>query len=107
ALRQEMMDIGDAADRGIFDRNHRELGLFLAHRREGIVEGGAGKRLPSGIAGFAGKVGIGAGAALKGDGFLAHFFCANSARALSRSSGVSIPKDSVETSAASICRPRL
>ena len=47
--RQQMVDVGDAAGDRVLDRDHGELGLALVHRREGILEGRAGQRLPIGI----------------------------------------------------------
>ncbi len=64
---QEMMDVGDAAMQRVLDRDNRQIGLAVAHRRDRILEGGTGNGLGlrQGLA--RGQIGIGPGLALKGD----------------------------------------
>ena len=66
-MRQQMMDVGDAARHRILDRDHGELGLAALHRGERILEGRAGKRLHVRIGVARGEMRIGARLALKGD----------------------------------------
>ena len=44
-LRQEVMDVCDAARHRVLDRDHGELGPAALHSGERIFEGGTGKRL--------------------------------------------------------------
>ena len=68
--RQQMMDVGDAAGDRVLDRDHGERGRAIGDRREGVLEGRRGQRLPVGIDLRAGDVGVGAGLPLIGDGLL-------------------------------------
>jgi len=65
-FRQEAVDIRHPAVDRIFDRQHGQLGIALAHRLDRIFEGAAGHRLHAGIGLEAGLVGIGAGLSLEG-----------------------------------------
>src|SRR5262245_26423602 len=64
---KEVMDIGDAAGHRILDRDQGELGLAGFYRSDGILEGGAGKRLHARISILRGEMRIGPRLALKGD----------------------------------------
>ena len=66
-MRQQMMDVGDAARHRILDGDHGELGRAALNRGERILEGRAGKRLHARIGVARGEVRIGARLALKGD----------------------------------------
>jgi hypothetical protein len=44
APRQQVVDIGDAAVERVLDRHDTELGIAVLHRRDGVLEGGAGQR---------------------------------------------------------------
>ena len=66
-MRQEMMDVGDAARHGILDGDHGELGRAALNGGERVLEGRTGKCLHAGIGIAGGKVRIGAWLALKGD----------------------------------------
>ena len=48
-LRQQMMDVGDAAGDRVFDRDHAEVGFARRDRGERVLEGRAGQRLGVGI----------------------------------------------------------
>ena len=110
---QQVMDIGHPPGHRIVDGDHREIGAPVAHGGEGLLEGGAGQRRHAGLGVAAGEIGIGAGRALKGDGAggIAHgsacrgFLGFSSARARSRSAGVSTPKGAMSTSATSMRMP--
>ena len=41
--RHQVVDVGDAAGDRVLDRDHAELGLARRDRREGVLEGGAGQ----------------------------------------------------------------
>ena len=113
-IRHQVVDVGDPAGDRILDRDHAERRPALAHRREGVLEAGAGQRRHLGKDAPAGEIGIGARLALEGDrlfrivggsiGLLVRRLCAVrraqapsitachpaiSARARSRSAGVS------------------
>ena len=62
------MNIGDAPGNGVLDRDHAEIGRAVAQRREGVLEGGAGQRLATGVVLDAGDMRIRARLALVGDG---------------------------------------
>ena len=66
-MRQQVMDVGDAAGHRILDRDHGELGLAVLHRGERVLEGRAGQRLHARIGVARGEMRVGAGLALKGD----------------------------------------
>ena len=57
-LRQQMMDVGDAAGDRILDRDHAEIGFARRDRRKRVLEGGAGQRLGVGIGFDDGDMGI-------------------------------------------------
>ena len=65
--REKMVDVGDAAGDRVLDRDHGERRLAVADRRESILEGRAGQRLPVRMGLLAGDVGVRAGLALEGD----------------------------------------
>ena len=64
-LRQQMMDVGDAAGDRIFDRDHAEVGFPRGDRGECVLEGRAGQRLGVGIGLGDGDMGIRARFALE------------------------------------------
>ena len=66
-LRQQMMDVGDAAGDRILDRDHAEIGFPRGDRGQRVLEGRAGQRLGVGIGLDDGDVGIGARLALERD----------------------------------------
>ena len=66
-IRQQMMDVGDAAGDRVLDRQHGERGSALAHRGDHVLEGGARQRRQFRKDLAAGEIGIGTGRALKGD----------------------------------------
>ena len=66
-IRQQVMDVGDAAGDRILDRQHGQRGAAVAHRRDRVLERRRRQRLPSREHLAAGEIGIGAGLALKGD----------------------------------------
>ena len=66
-LRQQMVDVGDAAGHRILDRDHAEIGLARADRGERVLEGRAGQRLGVGIGFDDGEVGVRARLALECD----------------------------------------
>ena len=66
-LRQQMMDVGDAAGDRILDRDHAEIGLARGDRGQRVLEGRAGQRLGVGIGFGDGDMGIRAGLALECD----------------------------------------
>jgi hypothetical protein len=69
-FRHQVMDVGDAAGDRVVDGDHRLRGAALADGGEGILEGVAGQRRHVGAGGAAGKIAVGAGLALEGDGVL-------------------------------------
>ena len=66
-IRQEMMNVGDAAGDRILDRDHGELGFATLHRGERILEGRAWQRLHVRIGIATGEMRVGAWLALEGD----------------------------------------
>ena len=66
-MRQQMMDVGDAAGDRILDRDHAEIGLARGDRGQRVLEGRAGQRLGVRIGLGDGDMGIGAGLALECD----------------------------------------
>jgi hypothetical protein len=66
-FRQEVVDVGDAAVGRVLDRQQRERGPALPHRRHRALEGVARQRLVVGEGLDAGLVRVGAEAALEGD----------------------------------------
>ena len=108
-VRQQVMDVGDAAGDRVLDRDHAEIGLAGGDRRQRVLEGRAGQRLASRIDLARGDMGIGAGLALERDfqlGHVGHPWRLVSAAQLwpsmlrarfSRSSGVSTPSGTVST----------
>jgi len=66
-VRQEVMNIGDAARHGILDGDHGELGLAALHGGKRVLEGRAGQRLHGRVGVARRKMRIGAGLALEGD----------------------------------------
>ncbi len=66
-VRQQVMDVGDAAGDRILDRDHCVARLALLHEADGVLEGRARHRFASRIHFIAGDVGVGAGFALVGD----------------------------------------
>ena len=112
-LRQQMMDVGDAAGHRILDRDHAEVGLARGDRGQRVLEGRAGQRLGVGIGFGDGDMGIGPRLALECD---FHRFLhgrlvsavqafASISRAVSRSAGVSTPRGTVSTMPMSIRMP--
>jgi hypothetical protein len=69
-LRQEVMDIGYAPGDGIFDGDHAKVSPAVDDRGEGVLEAGAGQRLPVRIDVEAGDMGIRARLALIRDHLL-------------------------------------
>ena len=109
---QEMVDIGDASGNRILDRNHGERSRAIGDRREGVLEGRRRQGLPSRMHLFASDVGVCAGLSLIGDDLLrSHGLsperaCRSStARARSRSLGVSTPSGTSSTSVMSMRIP--
>ena len=72
-MRQQVMNVGDAARDRILDGDHGELGLAGLHRGERVLEGRTGKRLHARIGVARGEMRVGAGLALKGDSVLSAF----------------------------------
>ena len=66
-IRHQMMDVGDAAGDRVLDRDHAEIGVARAQRRERVLEGGAGHRLGVRIGLADGEVRIRARLALEYD----------------------------------------
>ena len=64
---QEVMDVGDPAGDGVVDRDHREVGLAVLDRCEGVLERRARERLPVGVGLLADQVGVGSRLTLVGD----------------------------------------
>src|SRR5262249_54483204 len=89
----------------ILDGDHAESRGPIGQRRKGVLEGGAGERLPIGINVVAGDVRIGAGLALIGDDGVAHVLVPNISLARARSCGVSTPSGTASTTARSIRMP--
>ena len=63
----QMVDVGDPSGDRVLDRDHREPRRAVAHRREGVLERGAGQARHLRKNPAAGQVGIGSRRALKGD----------------------------------------
>jgi hypothetical protein len=59
AAGRKLVDIGHPARDRVLDGDHGEAGHALAHGGKGVLEGGAGERLPIGIDLAAGDVRIG------------------------------------------------
>ena len=66
-IRQQVVDVGDAAGDRILHRQHGEPGAAALHRGDRLLEAGAGEGAPFGEDLAAGEVGIGTGRALEGD----------------------------------------
>ncbi len=66
-MRQQMMNVGDAAGHRVLDRDHGELGGAGLNRGERILEGGTGKSLHARIGILRRQMRIGARLALEGD----------------------------------------
>jgi hypothetical protein len=66
-LRQEMMNVGDAAGDRILDRDHAEVGLARGDRGQRVLESRAGQRFSVGIGLGDGDVGVRARLALECD----------------------------------------
>ena len=71
-VRQQAVQVGDAAGDRILDRDHRQLGLAGLDRGHGRLEGRARQGRHVGKGRTAGHVGVGAGFALEGDGVAGH-----------------------------------
>ncbi|MNL58242.1 hypothetical protein D3C87_1818640 [compost metagenome] len=65
--RQQIVDVGHASGQRILDRDHRQIGIAVFERHEGILEGRAGQRFHRRKHVAAGHVGIGAEIALEGN----------------------------------------
>ena len=113
-LRQQMMDVGDAAGHRVLDRDHAEVGFPRGDRGQRVLEGRAGQRLGVGIGFGDGDMGIGPRLALECDFQLflvmgrlvsAVQAFASISRAVSRSAGVSTPRGTVSTMPMSIRIP--
>ena len=63
--RQQVVDVGHASCHGVLDRDHGVAGVAGLHRRQGVLERGAGDRLERRECFLAGEVRVGAWLALK------------------------------------------
>ncbi len=90
---QQRVDVGHPAGEAVLARQHGQSGRAGMHRLDRSLEGVAGQRGPARGSHAAGEIGIGAGPALEAImSVMARLVRASSARARSRSGGVSTPK---------------
>ena len=66
-IRQQVVDVGDAAGDRVLDRDHRQPGVAVADGRERVLERPAGQRRQLRPGRAAGQIGVGAERALKRD----------------------------------------
>ena len=108
--RQQMVDVGDAAGQGVLDRDHARSASPEVDRLEAILEGRLRHRLAIGKDLQAGDVGVGARLALEDharlrQSALPYLPSPSTARARSRSAGVSTPNGTSSMSVTSIRMP--
>ena len=81
-VRQQVMDVGDAAGDRVLDRDHGIARLARLHGGQRVLEGRAGDRLEVGKDLAAGQMRVGAGLALVGDAGERALACGGLARAV-------------------------
>src|ERR1700722_5556026 len=109
-IRQQMMDVGNAAHQRIFHRDDAKIAIAVAHRFDRILEAGLGHRQGMLYRLARRQIGIGARLALEGDAFgvLDDIHVLRSRLARSRSAEVSTESGTLSTRATAmvICASR-